>query len=500
MLAYFDVPLGWGELLKRTLNETRADNGLGLAAQLAYYFFLALFPALLFLISLASFMPTGDLVGQVIPLLRGVAPQQVIEILRDQLRQIGDSGQAGLLTFGVAAALWSSSAAMVALVDALNRAYGIEDARPWWRQRATAILLTIGVSIFILVSAALVLAGPQMAEFLGEQVGLGGTFEWTWKVLQWPLVFLLVATGVGLIYYFAPDAEQDFVWITPGSLVATTLWLVDSLGFRFYVVNFGSYNETYGTIGGVMVLMLWLYLSGLVIVVGAEMNAEIEHASPHGKQEGEKAPGERSVIGARAEREFQERQGGAPRRDPAGGVQPDVAREGGGMERYDQSIADVLQSTIRHARDLLRGEIALARAELRVELGHIRAAALLFAAAAVSAVIAVVFLLTAAAWAIAAGLDRHAVDQGAQRPPGGRGAAGVCAAMNGVLDEADRVLTRRVAPEVRDAWLIASAQRAGHVEIASYGTARSFAATLGHQQAAQLLQYTLEEKRWPTSG
>jgi membrane protein len=117
---------------------------------------------------------------------------------------------------------------------------------------------------------------------------------------------VLVATAIGFIYYFAPDVEQDFVWITPGSLVATALWLVGSLAFRFYVVNFGSYNETYGAIGGVMVLMLWLYLSGLVIVVGAEMNAEIEHASPHGKAAGEKVAGERKTIGPRAARQFRE--------------------------------------------------------------------------------------------------------------------------------------------------------------------------------------------------
>jgi membrane protein len=307
MLGYFEVPLTWRELATRTVREAQTDNALGLAAQLAFYFFLALFPALLFLISLASFLPASDLVGRIVPLLQGFAPQQVIDIIRDQLAQIAASRHGGLLTFGVAAALWSSSAAMVAIVDALNRAYDIEDARPWWKQRLTAILLTIGVSVFILVSAALVLAGPQLAEYLGSRVGFGSVFEWTWKILQWPVVFILVATGISLIYYFAPDAEQDFVWITPGSLLATALWLLGSLGFRSYVVNFGSYNETYGAIGGVMVLMLWLYLSGLVIITGAEMNAEIEHASPHGKHEGEKRPGVRRVIGARAARAFKTR-------------------------------------------------------------------------------------------------------------------------------------------------------------------------------------------------
>jgi len=308
MLAYFESSLTWRELFTRTLRETQADRGLGLAAQLAYYFFLALFPALLFLIAVASYLPAHDLVGRVVGMLQGAAPAEVIEIIRTQLEKIAGGRQAGLLSFGVLAALWSSSAAMVAVIDALNRAYDVEDARPWWKQRVTAILLTVGVALFILVSFALVVAGPQLADWLAARIGLGAAFTWTWKILQWPLVFVLVATAIGLIYYFAPDVDQDFAWITPGSLLATVLWFVGSLAFRFYVVNFGSYNETYGAIGGVMVLMLWLYLTGLCIIVGAEMNAEIEHAAPHAKAPGEKVPGQRKAIGARAAREFQERQ------------------------------------------------------------------------------------------------------------------------------------------------------------------------------------------------
>ncbi len=307
MLAYFDTSLSWGELLKRTAKETQADNGLGLAAQLAYYFFLALFPALLFLIALASFLPAQDLVGRVVGLLQGVAPEEVLTIIREQLVKIAEGRNGGLLSFGVIAALWSSSAAMVAIIDSLNRAYDVQDARPWWKQRITANLLTLGVAVFLLASFALVVAGPQLANFVAARVGFGSVFEWTWKIVQWPIAFALVATAIGLIYYFAPDVDQDFAWITPGSLVATLLWLVGSLAFRLYVVNFGSYNETYGAIGGVMVLMLWLYLTGLVIIVGAEMNAEIEHASPHGKAAGEKVPGQRKSIGARAAREFRER-------------------------------------------------------------------------------------------------------------------------------------------------------------------------------------------------
>ena len=318
MLARFTMSLSWGELLKRTVQETQEDKGFGLAAQLAYYFFLALFPALLVLLALASFLPAEDLVNRVIGLMQGVAPEEVLTIIREQLAKIAEGRQGGLLSFGVLAALWSSSAAMVAIIDALNTAYDVEEGRPWWKQRLTAIFLTVGVALFILVSFALVVAGPQLAEFVAGRVGLGAAFEWTWKILQWPLAFALVATAVGLIYYFAPDVDQDFVWITPGSLVATLLWLAGSLAFRLYVVNFGSYNETYGAIGGVMVLLLWLYLTGLVVVIGAEMNALIEHTSPYGKEAGEKVPGERRVIGARAERLRKERgTSAAPPQRPA---------------------------------------------------------------------------------------------------------------------------------------------------------------------------------------
>jgi membrane protein len=306
MLAYFDTNLGWGELLKRTAKETNADNGLGLAAQLAYYFFLALFPTLLFVIALAGAVSSEGMVTRVVEMLSGAAPPDVINIIRDQLVSLSQGNQGGIMTFGVLAALWSSSAAMVALIDALNRAYDVEDARSWWKRRLTAILLTMGVAVFILASVALVIVGPQLAESIAGRAGLGAAFEWTWKILQWPVAFALVATAFGLIYYFAPDVDQDFVFLTPGSVLATMLWLVGSLGFRFYVVNFGSYNETYGTIGGIMVLLLWLYISGLCVIIGAEMNAEIEHASDHGKAPGEKTPGERKTIGARAERQFRE--------------------------------------------------------------------------------------------------------------------------------------------------------------------------------------------------
>jgi membrane protein len=196
---------------------------------------------------------------------------------------------------------------MVSIITTLNAAYDITEARPLWKVRLIAVALTLGMSFFIMVSMALVLVGPTLAEHLASTMHLGPAFTWTWWVLQWPVIFLLVATAIGFVYYFAPDAEQDWIWITPGSVLATALWVIVSLAFKLYIEFFDSYNETYGTLGGFIVLLTWFYLSGLAILIGAELNAEIEHASPYGKDIGEKVPGVKRKIGPAAERAYDKR-------------------------------------------------------------------------------------------------------------------------------------------------------------------------------------------------
>jgi membrane protein len=308
MLDRFRIPISWTDLFKRTATESWTDDVLNLAAQQAYYFFFALFPALLALISIASFFPIDNLVDQTVERLGPVAPGEVTSIITNQLREISQTNAGGLLTVAFLFTLWSSSTALVSMTTTLNAAYDITEARPWWKVRLTALLLTVGLAIFILLSMSLVIAGPAFAERIADMLGMGPAFVTLWNVVQWPVIFVLVATAIGLIYYYAPDAEQDWVWITPGSVVATLLWVIVSLGFKFYLSRFGSYNETYGFIGAVMVLMLWFYLSGLAILVGAELNAEIEHASPHGKDVGEKVPGEKKKIGPAAARAYAEKQ------------------------------------------------------------------------------------------------------------------------------------------------------------------------------------------------
>ena len=307
ILKAFSIPLSWRELTKRTAAEALADNCLGLAAQLAYYFFLALFPALLFITAIVSFIPVTGLLDAITGMLARVAPGEVLSIVQDQILKIAHEKNGGLLTIGMLGTIWSTSSGVTAIIDTLNQAYDIQESRPWWKVRLLALGLTLALALFIVISFALVLVGPTLAEKVAVWLHVGPAFEWTWKILQWPVVFSLVTFAMAMIYYYAPDAEQEWIWITPGSIIATLLWLLISLGFKFYVVQFTSYNATYGAIGGVIVLMLWFYVSALAVLIGAELNAEIEHASPYGKEPGERVPGEKKKIGAVAERAWEER-------------------------------------------------------------------------------------------------------------------------------------------------------------------------------------------------
>ena len=308
MLARFHLPLSWGELLKRTFKEAVADDVPSLAAQQAYYFFFALFPAILALLSIASFFPIANLTDEIVARLSQVAPPDVVRIIADEITKLSGSKTGGILTIAFLFTLWSSSSAMLSMSTTLNVAYDVTESRPWWKTRLIAIALTLGLALFILVSMTLIIGGPTLAERIASYFQLGPVFEWTWKILQWPVVFILVSCAIALVYYFAPDVEQDWVWITPGSLMATALWVLVSLGFKFYLSSLGG-GETYkayGVIGGVMVLLLWFYLSGLAVLLGAELNAEIEHASPYGKDVGERRPGEKKKVGPAAGRAAEE--------------------------------------------------------------------------------------------------------------------------------------------------------------------------------------------------
>ena len=316
MRLFPPLPLTWQELVRQTYQKATEDNFLDLAAQLSYYFFLALFPAILFLLAVASFFPLQHLTDNIGSTLGTVVSPEVSQLIQDQMQRLGNAQSGGLLTFGVLAALWSSSAALVSIVAALNRAYDITEGRPWWKIRLVAIGLTAGAALLILIGLSLVLGGPALATYLGDTLGWGALFKWTWLIFQWPLVFAMITTAIGLVYYFGPDAEQDWAWVSPGALVATILWLVASLAFKIYVAKFTNYNASYGAVGGVIVMLLWFYISGIALIIGAEMNATVEHASPYGKAPGQKSPAGKRLLGAKAARAFQQ-QPPAPARSPA---------------------------------------------------------------------------------------------------------------------------------------------------------------------------------------
>jgi membrane protein len=263
--------------LKAAVAEFQRDDALGLAAQLAFYLILALFPFLLVLVSLMGTFSSPELAEQVLGYFREVTPEQVYGIIESYLSDIiaGNRPAPGLFSVGLVIALWSASGAFAALINALNKAYDVEETRPFWKVRGIALLMTLGLSVIVMIGVLLLVAGPPIGRGIADLFGLGEVFTLVWNVVQWPVALSLMVFTVALLYYYAPDAGQPFRWITPGGLIGVLLWVLASVIFRFYVSNFGSYDATYGSIGAVIVLLLYLYISSLTILFGAELNATL---------------------------------------------------------------------------------------------------------------------------------------------------------------------------------------------------------------------------------
>jgi len=280
------------ELARRVWGEISADEVIDRAAALAYYFLFALFPALLFLTALLGLLPLPGLMERLIAYVEQALPGDAASIVRRTLAEIEANARGGLLSIGALAALWAGSNGMASIMSALNVAYDVEDQRPWWKRRLLAVVLTTGFALFILSALILLVFGARIGRIVADALGLGSTFTVTWNVVSLVLVVFFVLVGIALVYYLAPAAKQHWRWVTPGSAVALVLWLAMSFGLRFYVASFTDYSATYGSIGGVILLMLWLYLTGVVLLVGAEINAEIEHAAAARGAVTAKAPGE----------------------------------------------------------------------------------------------------------------------------------------------------------------------------------------------------------------
>ncbi|HKC94653.1 MAG TPA: YihY/virulence factor BrkB family protein [Nitrospira sp.] len=274
--------LSWPELGVRLWREAQNDELLGRAAQLGFYLVLALFPALLFSTALLGLFPLQPIIPELLTYLRDVLPADALSLLEKYLQQVMEGSGGSLLSLGLVGALWATSSGLTAIMDALTVVYDTKETRTLWKIWVTALAMTIGLAGFIILATALVLVGEHIAQGVANFLGLGELFTIGWVIVQWPLIILFMLVAVSVIYYFSPNVEQDWRWVTPGSLVAVVLWLAVSLGFKLYVENFGNYNVAYGSIGGAIVLMLWFYLSGIALLIGGELNAEIGKAA--GKQ------------------------------------------------------------------------------------------------------------------------------------------------------------------------------------------------------------------------
>ncbi|HSL35792.1 MAG TPA: YihY/virulence factor BrkB family protein [Arthrobacter sp.] len=269
----------WQYIAKKTFREFTKDQCPDLAAALTYYSVLSIFPALLALVSLLGiFGQPEKTTGALLEIVQGFAPAETVEAVREPVEQLSSSSAAGLtLVIGILTALWSASGYVGAFGRAMNRIYEVDEGRPFIKLRGTMLAVTIAtVLIVVLLAAMLVLSGP-VAESVGNALGLGGVVLTIWNIAKWPLIVLLVVAAIAILYYATPNVKQPkFRWMSLGSLIALVIFLLASLAFGFYVANFSSYNETYGTIGGVIISLLWLWILNMSLLFGAEFDAEME--------------------------------------------------------------------------------------------------------------------------------------------------------------------------------------------------------------------------------
>ena len=284
------------QLAQRVWAEIFDDDLLGRAAELAYNFILAVFPLLLFLIALFGLFASrgSELRENLLFYFSQVLPPSAFHVVSNTITEISQKSGGGKLTFGLVLTLWFAAGGMASMISALNGAYNVHESRSWFKVRGIALGLTVGISVLIVTALISVLAGGVIADFIGSKLHLG-VAAMAWKIAQWPLAVIFVMFSYSVIYYFAPDLkEQHWYWITPGSIFGVLLWIAASFVFRTYLHYFNTYGRTYGSLGAVIILMVWFYVTGLAFLIGGEINAEIEHAAaerghPEAKPEGKKA-------------------------------------------------------------------------------------------------------------------------------------------------------------------------------------------------------------------
>ena len=278
-----DLPKrSWKDTLKRTATEFKEDNLTDWAAALTYYAVLSLFPALIALVSIVGLLVPPETITRVLTdTISAIGPASAVQTFEGPINSItANRGSAGLgLIIGLAGALWTASGYTGAFMRASNSIYEIEEGRPFWKLRPLQILVTlILVLLLAVVVLGLIVSGP-LAKAIGDAVGLGDAAVTAWQWGKWPVLLIMVMFMLAILYYTAPNAKlPGFKWLSPGSVVAVLVWIIASALFAFYVANFGSYNKTYGTLGGVVSFLVWMWITNLAVLFGAELNAELERS------------------------------------------------------------------------------------------------------------------------------------------------------------------------------------------------------------------------------
>lgn len=283
----------WWSFLKRVYQEYENHGVADSASVLSYYFVFALFPFLFFLATLAAYIPHVQ--SSLEPLLaraRAFLPSQAMSLVETHVQGLVARPRPRLLTLGFIAAIYSASRGVDGVRKALNRAYDVKESRSFWKTEGLAFGMTVGGGLLVLVGIALLVVGGDAGFWLARHLHIGDAFVLVVRWIRWPVTALAITLGAALCYYVLPDVKQEFKFITPGSVIGTLVWFLASWGFSVYVAHFDSYNVTYGSIGGVIVLMTWFYITGFILLMGGEMNALIEASASTGKQRGARVPGE----------------------------------------------------------------------------------------------------------------------------------------------------------------------------------------------------------------
>ena len=270
-----------GSLVKRTLKETLDDNLLGLSAQTAYYFFFSLFPLLLFVAPLLSLVGNKRQMFDLFAAqLQQVVPSDGWALIGGVIKDVVYAENApGLMSIGALLAIWAGSNVFATLIDALNAAYDVEDTRPWWKKKLLAIASVIVIGFVILLATTMIVGGDRITNWISDRVGAAPSTRVLWAVVQIPIAIGLLVTIAALSYYFLPNQRQNKKQVFVGAIFTTIAWTLVTLGFRAYVANFANYNATYGALGGVIVLLTWMYFSMLVFLIGGEINSELHRGT-----------------------------------------------------------------------------------------------------------------------------------------------------------------------------------------------------------------------------